>query len=163
MTKIDDVFKIEEREVKGIVPITREPIIIRRKYYIFDDIEFWQNEETLLKLQKLELTDEEHNSLKDSLKHFIDVVKEEMIEDFVTTEEYQVLDKALKMQDQNNEAIRLYYMSTSADLLLTYLDSSFTIDEVRNMTDNEVEVKIFKALMEDDAYELKLLKDMIQM
>ncbi|MDU1566431.1 MAG: hypothetical protein E6876_04355 [Clostridium sp.] len=160
--RLEELFKIEEREVKWFSPFERKDITVNRTYYIFDEIEFYQSEDVLKNLQKLKLTDEEHNILRNSLKHFIDVIKEEMLEEFIEDEEYKVLDKALQMKNQNNEAIRLYYMSTSADLLLTYLDDSFTIDEVRNMTDNEVEVKIFKAVTEDDEDELKLLKDLIK-
>lgn len=148
--KLEELFKTEEREVRIKNPFTKEEIIRNTRYYIFDNIEFYQSESVLKKLQQLELTDEECNILRNSLKHFIDIVKEEMLEEFIEDEDYQILDKALQMDDQNNEAIRLYYKSTSADLLLTYLDNSFTIDEVRNMTSNEVEVKIFKALMDDD-------------
>lgn len=160
--KLEELFKTEEREVCIKNPFTKEEIITNRRYYIFDDIEFYQSENVFKKLQQLELTDEEHNILRNSLEHFIDVVKEEMLEEFIEDEEYQILDKALQMKDQNTEAIRFYYMSTSADLLLTYLNDSFTIDEVRNMTSNEVEVKIFKAVTKEDEEEyIKLLKDLI--
>lgn len=142
--RLEELFNKKLQRVTGINPRTKEPIEFVRTLWSWNCLEFSCDEEYLLALSKVKLTEEEFNVIIEGFNYMLnDEEGKELLDD----EDRRMATYAMNNLDK--EQCRIYLISEQINVLDDLLFDGILED----LTDKEVERSLYRKLREALEYE----------